>query len=301
MEIRTLKYFLEVAREENMTRAAERLHVTQPTLSKQLKALEEELGRKLFTRRSFSIRLTDEGRLLRDRASDLVEMSRKIEGEFRALNDITGGELSFGLAESHHIRYLARVIRTLKEKYRGLRYRVISGDTGQVDEKLDKGLLDFAVLAETPDYRKYDVLPFPEADRWGLVMPENSPLAARESVTVRDLIGIPLFASEQSQRHEIAAWCGDMLGELDFEGSFSLAYNGAVFVREGLGCMLTFEHLVDTSEGSGLAFRPLEPTLETRLYLIRSRSRPMTPIAERFLSAMRGSFADVARTAGAGI
>ena len=140
MEIRTLRYFLAVAREENMTRAAELLHVTQPTLSKALKALEDELGKKLFTRHSFSIALTDEGVLLRDRAEDLITMADKIEKEFLSLDDITGGELYFGLAESFQIRYLARELRALKAQYPGLKYHITSGDTEQVTEKLDKAL-----------------------------------------------------------------------------------------------------------------------------------------------------------------
>ena len=137
MEIRTLRYFLAVAREENMTRAAETLHVTQPTLSKTLKALEEELGKKLFTRKSFSIRLTDEGMLLRDRAEDLVAMADKIEQEFVSLDDITGGDLYFGLAESYQIRYLAREIRKFKTAYPGLNYHITSGDTEQVTENVN--------------------------------------------------------------------------------------------------------------------------------------------------------------------
>ena len=146
MEIRTLRYFLAVAREENMTRAAELLHVTQPTLSKALRALEEELGKKLFLRRSFSISLTEEGVLLRDRAEDLVAMADKIEKEFLSLDDISGGDLYLGLAESYQIRCLAREIKRLKEAYPGLQYHITSGDTEQVTEKLDKGLLDFAVV-----------------------------------------------------------------------------------------------------------------------------------------------------------
>ena len=151
MEIRTLRYFLAVAREENMSRAAELLHVTQPTLSKALKSLEEELGKKLFTRHSFSIALTEEGVLLRDRAEDLVSMADKIEQEFLSLDDITGGDLYFGLAESWQIRYLAKEIREFKKVYPDLRYHITSGDTEQVTEKLDKGLLDFAAIFEIPD------------------------------------------------------------------------------------------------------------------------------------------------------
>ena len=164
MEIRTLRYFLAAAREENMTRAAEILHVTQPTLSKALKSLEDELGKKLFTRHSFSISLTEEGILLRERAEDLISMADRIEKEFLSLDDITGGELYFGLAESFQIRYLARELCILKEQYPGLNYHITSGDTEQVTEKLDKGLLDFAVICNTPDTKKYEYLLFPETE-----------------------------------------------------------------------------------------------------------------------------------------
>ena len=164
MEIRTLRYFLAVAREENMTRAAEQLHVTQPTLSKALKALEDELDKKLFTRHSFSIRLTAEGVLLRNRAEDLVSMADKITQEFVTLDDITGGDIYLGMAESYQIRILARAIKEFRQQYSELHYHITSGDTEQVTEKLDKGLLDFAVLAERPDTVKYDYLVFPQAD-----------------------------------------------------------------------------------------------------------------------------------------
>ena len=203
MEIRTLRYFLAVAREENMTRAAEVLHVTQPTLSKALKSLEDELGKKLFIRHSFSIRLTEEGVLLRNRAEDLICMADKIEQEFISLDDISGGELYLGLAESYQIRYLARVIKEFKTRYPNLHYHITSGDTEQIADKLDKGLLDFLVLAELPDSRKYEYLAFPEMDVWGLVIPESDPLSEKDAIRAEALKGLPLFCSEQ-------AWNGDI-------------------------------------------------------------------------------------------
>lgn len=290
MEIRNLRYFLAVAREENMTRAAEMLHVSQPTLSKTLKSLEEELGKKLFTRKSFSIKLTDEGMLLRDRAEDLVAMADKIEQEFVALDDITGGDLYLGLAESYQIRYLAREISRFKAAYPGLRYHISSGDTEQVTEKLDKGLMDFAVICEPPDQTKYDYVTFPEADTWGAVIRRDHPLADRDSIRAEDLIGQPLFVSEQSWYYEIREWAGPLYDRLRLEGSFRLSYNGSMFAREGLGLLLTFRHLVDCSHDSGLVFVPLEPVCETRLYLIWSRYQAFTPIAEKFRSHMQKSF-----------
>ncbi|MBO4831628.1 MAG: LysR family transcriptional regulator [Oscillospiraceae bacterium] len=290
MEIRTLRYFLAVAREENMTRAAETLHVTQPTLSKALRSLEEELDKKLFTRQSFSIRLTDEGMLLRDRAEDLVSMADKIEKEFVSLDDIAGGELFLGLAESRLISYVADAIRTLKARYPRLQYHITSGDTEQVADKLQKGILDFVVLAEDPDARKYDFLPFPEADVWGLVFPADDTLAARDVIRADDLTGKPLFCSEQAWVHEIAAWAGEKYGSLRLEGSFRLSYNGSVFARSGLGYLLTFDGLIDVSPESGLVFVPLYPRLETKLYLVWKKFQTLTPVAERFLMQMRTGF-----------
>ena len=289
MEIKNLRYFLAVAREENMSKAAEQLHVSQPTLSKTLKALEEELGKKLFIRHSFSISLTDEGMLLRDRAQDLVAMSDKIEQEFNSLDDITGGDIYFGLAESYQIRYLAREIYKLKEKYPNFTYHITSGDTEQVTEKLDKGILDFAVLCETPDSNKYEYVKFPEADVWGAIMPSSHPLAGKKSIRVSDLIGQPLFASEQSWNNEIKAWAKDRFNEFKLEGSFRLSYNGSVFARENLGILLTFKYLINT-EGTDMVFKPLSPELKSELYLIWNKYQAFTPIAEKFLEQIKKAF-----------
>ena len=290
MEIRALRYFLAAAREENMTRAAELLHVTQPTLSRTIRALEEELGKKLFVRHSFNISLTDEGLLLRDRAEDLVTMADKIEREFLSLDDISGGELYLGLAESYQIRYLARELHALKRTYPALHYHITSGDTEQVTEKLDKGLLDFAVLCSTPDAAKYDSVLFPEGDLWGLVLPADAPLARKAEIRIDDLAGLPLFTSAQGWEGDIRQWAGERFSQLHLEGSFRLAYNASLFVREGLGYQLTFEHLVDVSEESGLVFRPLSPKAEVRLYLIWNRYQTFPPLAERFLNQVRRDF-----------
>lgn len=290
MDLRVLRYFLAAAREENMTRAAEVLHVTQPTLSKQLKALEEELGKPLFLRHAFSIELTEEGQLLRRRAEDLVDMADKITNEFSALDDITGGDLYFGLAESYQIRFLAKEIKHFKEKYPNLRYHITSGGTEQVIERLDKGLLDFAVIMETPDYKKYNVLEFPEKDVWGAVIPKSHPLSTKKAIYVDDLIGIPLFISEQSWNADIPRWAGSKIKDLKAEGFFQLAYNSAIFAKEGLGVLLTLDKLVNTSAESELTFIPLAPKLENRMYLIWKKYQVFSPIAEKFLSEIKITF-----------
>ena len=159
-------------------------------------------------------------------------------------------------------------------------------------EKLDKGLLDFAVLCDTPDARKYDYIEFPEADIWGVVMPSGCKLAKKKTVRADDLVGLPLFCSQQSWKNDIPRWAGERMNELKLEGSFRLAYNSSIFVMEGLGYLLTFDKLVNTSEKSGLAFRPLSPRLETKLFLIWNKYQTFTPIAERFLDQIRSTFTE---------
>lgn len=285
-----MRYFLAAAREENMTRAAELLHVTQPTLSKQLKSLEDELGKKLFIRHSFSIQLTEEGVLLRKRAEDLVRMADKITEEFHTLDDLSGGEIFLGLAESYQIRRIAAVIRTLKNIYPDLRYHITSGDTEQVTEKLNKGIIDFAVLAQEPDTSRYHSLKFQDSDLWGVVMPASCPMAQKETIRMEDLIGLPLFCSEQGWHNDITKWCNNRIDQLHLEGSFRLSYNGSLFVKEGLGYLLTFEHIINTSPDSGLVFRPLAPRLETNIYLIWKKYQVFTPISERFLEMLKLNF-----------
>ena len=290
MDIKNLRYFLAVAREENMSHAAKLLHVTQPTLSKALKGLEEELGKKLFIRKSFSIKLTEEGMLLRDRAADLVQMADKIESEFSALDDITGGELSFGLAESYQIRYLAKELAKLKKKYPNFTYHITSGDTEQVSERLEKGLLDFAVICETPDINRFNYLPFPGTDLWGAIMRKDHKLANKRYIQAEDLIGQALFCSDQSWANDIPSWAGENFSRLHLEGSFRLSFNGSMFAAEGLGILLSFKNLINCSKESDLTFIPLSPKCETKLYLIWNKYQTFTPIANKFLEQVSLSF-----------
>ncbi len=174
--------------------------------------------------------------------------------------------------------------------YADLRYHITSGDTEQVTEKLDKGLLDFAVLCETPDPEKYDYVEFTEDDIWGVVMRRDHPLATRDCIRLDDLIGQPLFCSEQSWNYEIREWAGERWTDLDLAGTFRLSYNGSMFALEGLGLLLTFRHLTDCSPESWLAFIPLEPVQNTRLYLVRNRYVTCTPIAQKFFTKISEPF-----------
>jgi DNA-binding transcriptional LysR family regulator len=287
MEIRVLRYFLEIARESSMSRAAETLHVSQPTLSKQMKELESELGKKLFHRGSTSVSLTDEGMLLRKRAEDILTMVDKTTSEFRELDNITGGEVHIGCAESHQIKYLAWVIKDFKEAYPRFRYHLTSGNTEQVVERLDRGLIDFAFIVEPPNLERYNHIEIPGTDIWGLAIRKDHPLAEKEEIVFADLIGIDLICSEQGMKFDIARWCGENADQLNLSGTINLCYNGGIFVEEGLGGMLTFDRLVNTDNDSNLCFRPLSPRLETKMYIIWKKYQVFTPIAELLLEELK--------------
>ena len=287
MEIRVLRYFLEVAREGSVTHAAERLHISQPTLSKQLKDLEHELGKKLFVRSSFSVRLTDEGMLLRKRAEDILDMVDKTAEEFRALGEITGGDIHIGCAESDGIKYLARRIKAVHAQYPGIRVHLYSGDTNDLAERLDRGLLDFAVIAQAVDLSKYNYLELPGADVWGVVMRKDAPLAQKEAVHIDDLLDLPLIVSRQGLQEDIPKLLGENVDRLHIAATLNLAYNGSVMVREGLGYVLTFDKLVDTSAESELCFRPLTPALETKLFIVWKKYQMFSPAAEVLLNEMK--------------
>ena len=283
MEIRVLRYFLEIAREGSMTAAAETLHVSQSALSKQMKDLEEELGKDLFRRGSRGLSLTDEGILLRRRAEDILDMVDKTTEEFRAIDDLQGGDVYLGCAESFLIFHIARKIKDFKERYPLFRYHIISGDRTVVLDRLDRGLLDFGVVVEMPDPDRYQYLELPGTDTWGVLMPQDHRLAKKEVIRADDLYGEELICSEQSVEVDIPRWCGKKADRLRFTGNTNLAYNGSVFVKEGLGLMLCFEHLIQPGKENGLAFRPLEPKLENKLYLIWKKYQIFSPIAQRLL------------------
>lgn len=291
MEIRVLRYFLEISREGNMTRAAETLHVSQPTLSKQMKELETELGKKLFRRGSSSVSLTDEGMLLRKRAEDILDMVDKTTDEFKALDNITGGDVRIGCAESYQIRHLARVINYFREQYPGFRFHLSSGNTEQVTERLDKGLIDFAVIVQPPNLSKYNYLAIPGADTWGVVMRKDSPLSKKDVIRIEDISGLPLICSEQAMQEDFPRWCGEKADAFHLAGTLNLFYNGTVFVKEGIGYLLTFDNLANTGADSDLCFRPLEPVLTTKMYIIWKKYQIFTPIAELLLKEFFKEFA----------
>ncbi|HJE86089.1 MAG TPA: LysR family transcriptional regulator [Levilactobacillus hammesii] len=290
MEIRVLRYFVEVARQSSITRAAEALHVSQPTLSKQLKNLENELGKKLFQRSNYGITLTDAGILMRKRAEDILSMVDKTSAEFQTMTDLTGGDVYIGCAESQLIGQLTTTIKEFRHQYPGLRFHLMSGETKTVTEKLDQGLVDFAIIVEPPDLEHYTYLEVPGEDTWGLVMRRDDPLAQKQTITVADLADQAIICSEQSIHTDIPRWAGDQTADLNWIGTTNLFFNGSVCVRNGLGVLLTFKGLCDTSATSDLTFRPLAPQLTTKMYVIWKKYQVFTPIAERFIKQLQTDF-----------
>lgn len=287
MEVRVLRYFLEVAREGNITRAAEVLHISQPTLSKQLKDLEGELGKKLFVRSNYSIKLTDEGMLLRKRAEDILEMVDKTAAEFKALEEITGGDIRIGCAESDGIKHLARCFKSVQRQYPHIRLHLYSGNTEDVAERLDKGLLDFAVIVQEVDLSKYNYLEVPASDIYGVVMRKDSPLAQKEAVQVDDLLDMPLICSRQGLTEDYPKLFREKMDTLNVVATFNLCYNAGLLVREGLGYALTFDKLINTGSDSELCFRPLTPALETKMYIVWRKYQVFTKISEVFLKRLQ--------------
>lgn len=296
MEIRVLRYFLAVAREESITAAANFLHLTQPTLSRQIHDLEEELGQKLLIRKSHRIALTPEGMLLRKRAEEILSMVDKTESEFRSLETTISGDVYIGSGETQAVRQIAGIIQGLQRDYPAIHYHMHSGNAQDITDRLDNGLLDFGLLIQPADITKYDSLVLPAKDVWGVIMRKDSPLAAKPFVQKEDLRTVPLLCSRQailSQRHgnAFASWFGSEFEKLNIVCTYNLIYNAAIMVEEGIGYAVTLDNLVNTSANSALCFRPLSPKLESGLNMVWKKYQVFSPAAEIFLQRLQEAFA----------
>jgi DNA-binding transcriptional LysR family regulator len=295
MEFRVLRYFLTVAREGSMTAAADFLHVTQPTLSRQLKDLEEKLGKKLFIRSSHSIILTEEGMLLRKRAEEIVDMVDKLESEFNSMEETISGDVYIGGGETDAMRQIARVVKFLQLRYPNIRYHLYSGNEDDVTERLDKGLLDFGILIQPADLSKYNYITIPVKDVWGVVMRKDSPLAFKDSIQAVDLLNVPLICSRQAMKqtfskNEFSDWFGEDFDKLNVVTTYNLAYNAAIMVDEGIGYAITLDKIVNTSNDSNLCFRPLEPKLESGLNMVWKKHQVFSAAADLFLNEIQVKF-----------
>ena len=290
MEIRVLKYFLTVAREGSITGAANSLHLTQPTLSRQLQELEKELGQKLLVRGKYKISLTPEGMILKKRAQEIVEMVEKTEAEFSSLKDVLSGDIYIGCGETDSMKYVASVIKEIQEIYPEIKFHIHSGNAEDVTEKLDKGLLDFGVLIQPIDLSKYDNLELPEKDVWGVIMRKDSPLANKKAIELEDIKNLPLIASRQmspkySSDSGFLDWFGNDFENLDIRATYNLVYNAGIMVKAGIGYAITLDKLVNTSDN--LCFRPLKPKLESGLNIVWKKYQVFSPAAKMFLEKLQ--------------
>lgn len=295
MEIRVLRYFLAVAREGSITNAANSLHITQPTLSRQIKDLENELGQKLFIRSSHNMVLTTEGMILRKRAEEIISMVDKTETEFSLMETNVGGDIYIGSGETDAIKLIAQVAKDIQDTYPNIHYHIYSGNAQDVTERLDKGLLDFGILIQPADISKYDYLNIPAKDTWGVVMRKDSILAEKEVIHKNDLLGIPLICSRQvisqeNSKNEFADWFGEDFDKLDIVTTFNLVYNAAIMVEAGIGYAITIDKIANISKDSSLCFKPLEPKLDSGLNIIWKKYQVFSSASELFLDKIKEKF-----------
>jgi|UniRef100_UPI0040268DBC DNA-binding transcriptional LysR family regulator len=295
MEIRLLRYFLAVAQEESISKAADILHITQPTLSRQLMDLEKELNTKLLIRgkRNKKITLTEDGKLLKSRAQEIIELTNKTESEFLFGDKNISGDIFIGGGETDAIRVIARTIKRLSLEYPNIKYHFYSGNGEDVTEKLNKGLLDFGVFIEPIDKKEYGFIQLPQNDTWGILMRKDSDLAKKEFIEPEDLINIPLFSSRQYLvKNLISGWLGFDFEKLNIIGSYNLLYNASVMVEEGLGYALCIDKLINISGDSKLCFKPLKPKLEAGILVAWTKNQPLSKIAKLFIQKLQEEITD---------
>lgn len=288
MELRTLRYFLALAQEGTISNAAKALHVTQPTLSRQLADLEKGFGKRLFERGSKRIVLTDDGMRLREYAESIVELADKAEAELAQSTQSVSGDVYIGCGESDAMRLVLRAAHEVRQRYPGVHFHLFSGTSADLADRFDGGLFDFMVefeLVGRPDCR---ALTLPAVDTWGVLMRTDHPLASREAVRVEDLAGLPLICSRQGVKSgKMREWAGASFDDWDVVATYNLVLNGALMVEEGLGVAVTYDRLVRIADDDALCFRPLDPPLASEIGLIWKKHRRLSKAAAAFLESMR--------------
>ena len=290
MELRVLHYFLAVAREQSISAAAEALHLSQPALSTQLKAMEEELGKQLMirgTKGSRKVTLTDEGMILRKRAEEILALVKRTEEEITRSEDAIVGDVYIGSGETDIVRFFARAARRIQKQYPDIRYHISSGNAEYVLEYLEKGLIDFGLLFRSIDAGKYESVPISVKDSWGVLMRKDSPLALKESIRPEDLRDQPLILSHQRGDDQyLANWMGREVSALKVTATYNLVFNASLLVGEGLGYALCLDKLINT-QGSRLCFRPVSPPLEASACIVWKKYQVFSKAAETFLNCLR--------------
>lgn len=287
MELRELKYFLAVAREENISKAAEFLFIAQPSLSRQMQNLEKEIGKPLFIRGGKKITLTETGVLLRKRAEEILSLYEKTETEIFSSEENVSGTVYIGSGESYTVEIIAQTAKKLQKDYPNIKFDFFSGDGVTVSDMLDKGLIDFGVLVKPTDLSKFDYVHLPQTDVWGVLMRKDSPLAQKEFIIPEDLHDLPLVLSKQStQKNEISEWFKKDLQGLNVVATYNLLYNASLLVKAGFGYAVGLDKIINTTGESELTFRPLKPKLETSLAFAWKRYQIFSKPAELFLNML---------------
>ncbi len=293
MELRVLRYFLAVAREQSISGAAEMLHISQPTLSRQLMDMEHALGKQLFIRGNRHITLTEEGIFLRKRAEEIVDLVDKTETEIRSSDEFISGDIYIGAAETDNMRLLLRVAHKLQQDYPDIHYHFFSGNAQDVTEKLDQGLLDFGLLIDYNNLSKYESLLLPSADSWCVLMRNDSPLAAKEQIMPADLWDKPLICSQQIfwEKQDLKDWIKKDIEELNIVATYNLIYNAKLMAEEGFGYVLCLEKLVQISEDGLICQRPLYKGEPSRLDIVWKKYQVFSKAAGLFLQRLKEEFA----------
>ncbi|EPF12406.1 TPA: LysR family transcriptional regulator [Bacillus cereus] len=289
MDIRVLRYFIAVATQENISAAANALHLSQPTLSRQLNNLEEELGTTLFVRGNRKITLTEEGMFLLDRAKEIVDLVEKTEANFNQKSEIISGEIHIGAGETEAMQFIAQTIKKVVSHHPNIKFHLYSGNADDITTKLDSGLLDFGIVIEPANKQKYDYLKLPATDVWGVLMRKDSPLAKKAYIHPTDLLNKPLIISRQTAvSNELSGWLGEEIENLNVIGTYNLLYNASLLVKENIGYALCIDKLMNTSEESTLCFRPLSPKLEAGLNILWKKHQTFSSATKIFLTYLRG-------------
>lgn len=293
MELRVLHYFLAIAREQSIVRAAESLHLSQPTLSTQIKNMEEELGKQLLirgTKGSRKVTLTEEGMILRKRAEEILDLVKKTECEITLSDNVIMGDVYIGTGETDAVRLIARAARALHNAHPGIRYHISSGNANFVMEQLDKGLIDFGIVFGAVDLTKYNALKISDSDIWGVLMRKDSPLAEKGTIAPEDLWDKPLILSQQEDKGgNVTRWLKKEASELNITATYNLMFNASLLVDEGLGYVIGLDRIINTTGDSNLCFRPLEPKLENELSIIWKKYQMFSKPSKKFLEILKES------------
>lgn len=291
MEIRVLQYFLAIAREESISGAAEYLHITQPTLSRQMKDLEDEFGKQLFIRGNRKITLTDDGMLLRKRAEEIINLVDKTQIEMNSSNNQLNGDIYIGGGETEGLHLITKIIKAMQNEHPQVKFHLYSGNASDVSERLDKGLIDFGLVIKPANIYKYDYIDLPATDVWGVLMRKDSPLAKLDKITVNDIKNLPVICSRQAlSENETKQWFGKDYDNLNIVSTYNLLYNASIMVQEGIGYAITIDKLINTSGDSPLCFRPLEPRSEVGLAFVWKKYQIFSKPAQHFLTMIQKEY-----------